>query len=279
MVTMFQIWKGSYCCGDKTYQVSLQLNLKPHSYELLLLLLWQQRYLSNQICIWKFLTSRLICPNLVTIPCKSTELWPKECLYCSISKPVKPDSFTTKYRLIFIWSVDFGYLVGSFTWMHSKPQCILRPPTYRAHPYLLCNTKNYHQKKTKLLTLFITCVQYRGGCAVPWGISWLPWGLSWLPWGCSVPWRYSNNKRFIPQRYSWYLPRASWYPPHLSWYPHDTEHPPRYSRYPPTCIMISPTVLNTPMVLHTRYTGWLRLRATVSLFHKSDVTDSRRWRR
>ena len=28
-----QICKGSYCCGDKTYQVWVQLNLKPHSYE------------------------------------------------------------------------------------------------------------------------------------------------------------------------------------------------------------------------------------------------------
>ena len=44
--------------------------------------------------------------------------------------------------------------------------------------------------------------EYRGGCSVPWGISWVPWGLSWVPWGiswctwgiswvlwgCSVPW-------------------------------------------------------------------------------------------
>ena len=48
------------------------------------------------------------------------------------------------------------------------------------------------------------CVQYRGGCSVPWGISWVPWGdilstmgvfstvggyhdkcggISWVPWG------------------------------------------------------------------------------------------------
>ena len=49
----------------------------------------------------------------------------------------------------------------------------------------------------------IMCVQYRGGCSVPWGISWVPWGdiminvgdilstvggvrtvgVSWVPWG------------------------------------------------------------------------------------------------
>ena len=34
----------------------------------------------------------------------------------------------------------------------------------------------------------IMCVQYHGGCSVPWGISWVPWGISWVPWGCSVPW-------------------------------------------------------------------------------------------
>ena len=37
--------------------------------------------------------------------------------------------------------------------------------------------------------------------------------------------------------------------------PHGTEHPPPYSRYPSTCIIVSPTVLNTPTVLHTHYTG------------------------
>ena len=67
-------------------------------------------------------------------------------------------------------------------------------------------------------------LEYCGGYSVPWGISWCTWGISWVPWGntilcnlstmggyhdtcggiswvpwgCSVPWGYSNNKRFIP---------------------------------------------------------------------------------
>ena len=69
--------------------------------------------------------------------------------------------------------------------------------------------------------------------------------------------------------------------PQYSWYAHSSEHPhgtqeiptfimisptvlntPQYSRYPPTVLMISsmvlktPTVLNTPTVVCTHYTGW-----------------------
>ena len=44
---------------------------------------------------------------------------PKECLHWSTSKPVKLVSFTDQILPI-IWSVDFGYLLGSFTWMHNK---------------------------------------------------------------------------------------------------------------------------------------------------------------
>ena len=39
------------------------------------------------------------------------------------------------------------------------------------------------------------CVQYRGGCSVPWGVfstvggsHEYRGGISWVPWGCSVPW-------------------------------------------------------------------------------------------
>ena len=53
-------------------------------------------------------------------------------------------------------------------------------------------------------------------------------------------------------------PRYSRYPPHLSWYPPGYWTPPRYSRYPPTVLMISSTVLSTPKVLHTHYTGWIQ---------------------
>ena len=48
------------------------------------------------------------------IRCKSTELLSKECSHWSTLKPVKPVSFTDQIPPD-IWSVDFGYLVGSFT--------------------------------------------------------------------------------------------------------------------------------------------------------------------
>ena len=44
-------------------------------------------------------------------------------------------------------------------------------------------------------------------------------------------------------------PLQYWTPPWYSWYPPRYWTPPQYSWYPPTCIMISPTVLNTPTVL------------------------------
>ena len=123
----------------------------------------------------------------------------------------------------------------------------------------------------------IVCVQYHGGCSVPWGISWVPWGdilstvgdiminvgdiLStvggYLEYrgGCSVPWGISwctwgyheyrgecsvpwgEIFRYLSTPRYWAPPRYSWYPPHVSW-------------YPPTVLkfqrMVSPTVLNTP---------------------------------
>ena len=76
----------------------------------------------------------------------------------------------------------------------------------------------------------IMCVQYRGGCSVPWGVfstvgGTILWNLSTVEGyhdacggyheycgGCSVPWGTQITKDFSP---------------------HGTEHPSRYSRYPP----------------------------------------------
>ena len=114
-----------------------------------------------------------------------------------------------------------------------------------------CWTTNHIIFKHPFLSLtkppWITCVQYRGGCSLLWGISlstvgvfstmgnimstvgvilstvrmlstmgvsWCIWGISWVPWECSVPWGYSNNERFSPTcimispRY-WVSPRYS----------------------------------------------------------------------
>ena len=127
------------------------------------------------------------------------------------------------------------------------------------------------------------CVQYRGGCSVPWGISWVPWGntlstmgcvqyrggISWVPWGvqyrggyheyhggyleyrggCSVPW---GDIMMHVGGYHEYRGGCSvpWgVKSFVIWVPHGTEHPPRYSWYPPTCIMISPP-------RYSNFKGW-----------------------
>ena len=68
-------------------------------------------------------------------------------------------------------------------------------------------------------------LEYRRGCSVPWGISWVLWGLSWVPWGmfstmgdimmhvgiswvpwgCSVPWGIPSFEIWVPGRISWYM--------------------------------------------------------------------------
>ena len=125
--------------------------------------------------------------------------------------------------------------------------------------------------------------QYRGGCSVPWGISWVPWGdilstvgvvqyrggyhdkcgrISWVLWGvqyCGGYHEYCGGLSWVPWGCSvpWGLSWCTWGIPWVPWrvfstvggksfviwVPHGTEHPPWYSWYPPTCIMISPTVL------------------------------------
>ena len=114
----------------------------------------------------------------------------------------------------------------------------------------------------------IMCVQYRRGCSVPWGISWVPWGdiLSTVgvfsnvggyleyhggcsvPWGISwVPWRMFSivgGKIFCylsTPRY-WTPPTVLMISPHMY---HDI--PPRYSNFKG---WYPPTVLNTPHGTH-----------------------------
>ena len=121
--------------------------------------------------------------------------------------------------------------------------------------------------------------------------------ISWVPWGCSVPWGTQITIDFPPQYWTpstvlmisptcimispmvLNIPHSTQdNPPQYSWYPHGTEHPhgtqdippwywtppwysrypPRYSWYPPR-YWTPPTVLKTPTVLHTHYTGWKRV--------------------
>ena len=127
--------------------------------------------------------------------------------------------------------------------------------------------------------------QYRGGCSLPWGISWVPWGdiLStvggWVPWGdimstvggylgCSVPWgdimmhvggyhEYRGGcsvpwgeKSFVicTPRY-WTPPTVLMISPHKY---HDI--PPRYSNfkgwYPPTVLNTLHGTHDSPHVHH-----------------------------
>ena len=123
--------------------------------------------------------------------------------------------------------------------------------------------------------------QYRGGCSVPWGISWVPWGISWVPWGCSVPWGISwvpwgvvlSTMGDVQYRggISWCPWGISWVPwrvfstmggkSFVIWVPQGTEHPhgthdipPHASWYPPTVLkfqrMVSPHGTEHPHGTH-----------------------------
>ena len=140
-------------------------------------------------------------------------------------------------------------------------------------------------------------IEYRGGLSwVPWGCS-VPWGISWVPWRekSFVIW-VPHGTHDIPPHVSWYPPTVLKFqrmvsptvlntlhgthhsPPRASWYPPRYWTPPRYSCYLPT-VLNTPhgtqdthdipsrywtpsTVLNTPTVLHTHYTGWYSLFVT-----------------
>ena len=86
--------------------------------------------------------------------------------------------------------------------------------------------------------------------------SWYPSRYLVFPTVFKITPQYSK----YPPLY-WTPPRYSRYPPHLSWYPPWYWTSPWYSRYPPHASWYPPTVLNTPTVLHTCYTGCLLLAA------------------
>ena len=116
-------------------------------------------------------------------------------------------------------------------------------------------------------------LEYRGGCSVPWGISWCTWGISWVPWRVFSTMRGIFCHLSTPQY--WTPPQHSWYPPTVLKFqrmvsPHGTEDPhgtqdnlhgthdilhstehPTVLKISPTVLKISPKVLNTPTVLST----------------------------
>ena len=116
MVTMLP-WQPTI--ATKFVEVLLTMEIKPAKFGLM----WTQNNITIIFCVccygdcfpqqlWKFLTSKFTWPNLVMIRFKSSELWPKECLHWSTWKTCKTGFI---YRPNTAW-----YLVGSFTWIHSK---------------------------------------------------------------------------------------------------------------------------------------------------------------